>query len=150
MKCPKARAKLAVAVAVGATALATITGCSDTSDDSQPAADSPTPTSSPSTASSTAATPKEQDDTGTVIDVRIDGNEITPSGDRVEVRVGEPVTFLIRANRPGGLHVHSEPEQSFDFGSGKSIFKVVIDRPGIVDVEEHEADRVVVQLEVRP
>lgn len=151
----KPRTNLAAIAAVAAAALFALAGCAGNTDDSQSAAVSDSPTASVSSTSSATApsTPERsatEDVPGVVIDVHIDGNQIAPNGDRVEVKVGEPVTFFIRANRPGGLHVHSDPEQSFDFDAGKATFKVVVDKPGIVDVEEHEADKVIVQLEVRP
>lgn len=85
---------------------------------------------------------------GTTIHVTIEDGDVTPDGARVEAHVGAPITLRIRADRSGELHVHSTPEQEVRFAKGASTRTLTIDRPGIVDVEDHALDRVVVQLEV--
>ena len=50
---------------------------------------------------------------GTTIDITIKNGKVTPHGDRVKAKVGQP-----------------------------------IDQPGIVDVEDHALEQVIVQLEV--
>ena len=81
--------------------------------------------------------------------VLIKGDKVNPNGDRIDVKVGEPVTFVVTSDRAGGLHVHSNPEQSPDFEQGTTTIEVTIDKPGVVEVEEHESDALVVQLEAR-
>jgi hypothetical protein len=44
--------------------------------------------------------------------------------------------------------VHSTPEQEIAFEKGTTTEKLTIDKPGIVDVEDHELEQVIVQLEV--
>jgi hypothetical protein len=96
----------------------------------------------PSSGSSTSSSP------GTTIAVTVRGNTVTPNGDRVKASVGEPVTLVVDADRAGELHVHSTPEQELEYIKGRTTLHVTIDKPGIVDVEDHVADVVVVQLEV--
>jgi hypothetical protein len=86
---------------------------------------------------------------GSRIDVAISAEGVHPSGKRVEVRAGAPLTLVIRATAPGELHVHSSPEQHVDYPRGLSTATLRIDQPGIVDVESHQLDKLVVQLEVR-
>ena len=74
---------------------------------------------------------------------------IRPRGKRVEVKAGEPVTLEVESDRPAELHVHSSPEQVLDVKKGESTLSLTIERPGIVDVEEHDSGIVVFQLEVR-
>jgi hypothetical protein len=83
-----------------------------------------------------------------VVKITIDGDQITPNGDRVEVSLGEPVTFDITADRAGELHVHSTPEQELAFDEGETKVEATFDQPGVVEVEDHETDKVVVQLQV--
>ncbi len=85
---------------------------------------------------------------GTVLDVTVQGDKVTPNGERVKAKVGEPVTINVTANRDGELHVHATPEQELEYHSGKTALELTIDRPGIVDIEDHNAEVVVVQLEV--
>jgi hypothetical protein len=141
--------------AVLTTALLTLGACSD---------DSPEPsavesaTGSPSEATSSAAPsdmpsekpsgkPTKSAPIGTTIKVTIQGGKVTPNGSRVKVKVGEPVTLQIDADTEGEIHVHSTPEQEIEFDAGKSMKKLTINQPGIVDVEDHELEQVIVQLE---
>ena len=82
------------------------------------------------------------------VDVTISGDKVTPNGDRVEAQVGEPVTLHITSDRAGELHVHSDPEQQIEYGKGETTTQVTVDSPGVIDVEDHIAGVVVVQLEV--
>jgi hypothetical protein len=65
------------------------------------------------------------------------------------VKVGEPVTFDVTSDRAGELHVHSSPEQTPGFDIGQSSIAVTIERPGLIEVEEHESGELIAQLEVR-
>jgi hypothetical protein len=99
------------------------------------------PSSSTASASSSATS-------GPFIDVTVHGNKITPNGDRIDAKVGQPVTLRVTSDRAGELHVHSTPEQELAYKAGTTTLKVTVDKPGIVDVEDHVADVVVVQLQV--
>lgn len=84
-----------------------------------------------------------------VVEVTIEGDRVEPAGDRVEVGVGQPVELVVDADAAGEMHVHSTPEQTVEFGAGSSEHTVVVDQPGVVEVELHDPEVVVVQLEVR-
>jgi hypothetical protein len=118
---PDRRALAALAVAVSVA----LTGCS-----------------SSSSASNTGAGGR------TTIDITFKNGTVTPHGGRVKVRVGKPVTLHIAADAAGQIHVHSTPEQRIDFTAGVSDKRLTINRPGIVDVEDHVLDTVIVQLQV--
>jgi len=112
----------------------------DASSDSASASDTPSGTAM--VPPSSAARPS------TVLNVQVRGDKVTPNGERIKAKIGEPVTINVNANRAGELHVHSTPEQELAYHSGKTALKVTIDKPGIVDIEDHIAEVVVVQLEV--
>ena len=82
------------------------------------------------------------------IDITVKDGKVTPHGDRVKAKVGQPVTLNIDADTSGEIHVHSSPEQEIAFDKGTSTKKLTIDQPGIVDVEDHALEQVIVQLEV--
>ena len=85
-----------------------------------------------------------------VNEVTVDGDSVTPNGDRVEVQHGQPIELEVTADAPGEIHVHSEPEQELEYDKGTSTVEIEpIDAPGIVDVESHTLDKTIVQLEVR-
>ena len=45
--------------------------------------------------------------------------------------------------------MHSDPEQELEYDEGTSTVTIEpIDQPGVVDVESHDLDAVIVQLEV--
>lgn len=83
------------------------------------------------------------------IEVTFRGDSVTPNGDRVEVRAGAPVELVVRADRPGEIHVHSSPEQELEYDAGTTTLRLEIDQPGVVDVESHDLEKTIVQLEVR-
>lgn len=89
------------------------------------------------------------DDKVVTIDITIKDGKVTPSGDRVDVKVDQGVDLVVTADEPGELHIHSEPEQQLDYDAGTTTLPISINRPGVVAVESHELDQVIVQLEVR-
>jgi len=100
--------------------------------------------------SSSDDAPKDGTSTGgrTIVDITIKDGKVSPNGRRVKAKVGQPVTLNIDADQPGEIHVHSSPEQEIEFVKGTSTKKLTIDKPGIVDVEDHGLEQVIVQLEV--
>ena len=83
------------------------------------------------------------------IEVEIEGDRVEPNGMRVKAAAGETVTLAVTSDRAAELHVHSSPEQVLEVEPGESTLELVIERPGIVDIEEHDSGLVVLQLEVR-
>ena len=87
--------------------------------------------------------------TPVTIDVTFDGDSVTPNGDRVDVAVGQAIELEVTADVAGGIHVHSDPEQELSYDAGSSTVEIApIEQPGVVDVESHDLDTVIVQLEV--
>ena len=96
---------------------------------------------------------KSADDKGSekpvVVQITFKDGEVTPSGDRIDVETGQEIEFDVTADEPGEIHVHSEPEEEFEYDAGDKTFTFEIDRPGLVTVESHTYDKVIVQLEVK-
>lgn len=85
----------------------------------------------------------------TTIQVTIDGDSVTPNGERVEVKTGQDVVLDVTADSAGEIHVHSTPEQELEYEAGETELTISgLDQPGIVEVESHALDKVIVQLEV--
>jgi len=101
----------------------------------------------PATSSSSPSSSSDGD--SVALDVTREGDTFTPNGERVELGVGQTLTLTITADTAGELHVHSTPEQEISYDAGTSEHEITIDRPGVVEVESHEPDTVVLQLEVR-
>jgi hypothetical protein len=85
-----------------------------------------------------------------VIKVSISGDTVTPNGDRVEVAVDQPIELQVTADAAGEIHVHSSPEQEFQYDTGTTTLKLdPIKTPSVVEVESHTLDKTIVQLEAR-
>jgi hypothetical protein len=83
------------------------------------------------------------------VTVTREGDSFTPNGERVELSVDQTLVLTVTADEAGEMHVHSTPEQEIAYEAGTSEHEITIDRPGVVEVESHEPDTVVLQLEVR-
>jgi hypothetical protein len=97
---------------------------------------------------------KSDDDKGSekpvVVQITFKDGEVTPNGDRIDVDAGQPIELEVTADEPGEIHVHSDPEHEFEYDAGtQKLDQFEIDRPGIVVVESHTYDKVIVQLEVK-
>jgi hypothetical protein len=143
-------------LAAAVLSLVAMTGCSSAEEPvtaeepsaatSTPAEASQSPVETPSSSGSPSASGTPDDD---AIEIEIEGDRIEPNGRRVEVSAGEPITLDIESDRAAELHVHSSPEQMVEVEKGDTTVELVIETPGVVDVEEHDSGIVVLQLEVR-
>ena len=137
-------AAITASVLLGVTLLA---GCGDEQPAPDTAASTPASSDPPSGAPSTGSGDTSD---GTVITVTVDGDAVTPNGERVEVGVDEPIQLAVTADAPGEIHVHSSPEQEYEYAAGSTTIDLTpIERPGIVDVESHTLDKTIVQLQVQ-
>ena len=143
------QATLALALA----ATLTLAGCGD---DEEPEADgsaSPTPSETTSESSSPdespSASPSPTEEAGQRVAVTIKGDDVKPVAQQVEVGVGEKLVLEVTSDRAGELHVHSNPEQEPAFESGSSRIVLTFDKPGQVDVEEHESHSLLLRVLVR-
>lgn len=85
----------------------------------------------------------------TVVEVSIAGDRVEPNSEHVELAAGEELVLEVTSDRAAEFHVHSSPEQVLEAPAGTSRHPLTIERPGVVDVEEHESGIVILQLEVR-
>ncbi len=83
------------------------------------------------------------------IKVRFADGKVSPNGERVEVETGQEVQFIVAADEPGEIHVHSEPEHVLKYDEGEEQFELEFDKPGVVEVESHNLEEIIVQLEVK-
>ena len=83
-----------------------------------------------------------------MVQITFEDGEVDPNGERIEVDAGQPIDLEVTADEPGEIHVHSDPEQEIAYDAGTETIEIQIDRPGVVEVESHDLDQVIVQLEV--
>jgi hypothetical protein len=85
-----------------------------------------------------------------VIHITFNAGSVTPNGERVSVAPGQRIELDVRADKPGEIHVHSDPEQELSYDAGSTTIRVTpIKTPGIVTVESHSLDKVILQLQVQ-
>ncbi|ROR91521.1 hypothetical protein [Nocardioides aurantiacus] len=139
--------------------LVLLAGCGSSQD---PASGSPSGSGSAaaSSAASSEASPEasgssspsasaETEAAGTVVAITIADGTASPQGKAMQVAIGERVTLRVESDAPGELHIHSTPEQELSFEAGTTEEELTFDRPGVVDVESHDLDQLLVRLEVR-
>ncbi len=80
---------------------------------------------------------------------RFKGDTVKPAGREVKVKAGEPLKLHITADKAGEIHVHSSPEQELEYEAGTTDKTITLDQPGVVDVESHSLDKLILQLQVR-
>jgi hypothetical protein len=85
-----------------------------------------------------------------VIDVTFSGTSVTPNGELIKVGVGQPIELDVTADAPGEIHVHSTPEQEFEYDKGSSTIDVKpITAPGRVTVESHTLNKTLFILQAQ-
>jgi hypothetical protein len=86
-----------------------------------------------------------------VIDIAISGSSTTPSGETIDVAVGQRIEFDVTADAPGEIHVHSSPaEQEFEYGQGSTTLQVKpIQAPGRITVESHTLNKTLFILQAK-
>jgi len=141
-------------LAIVCTATAALAACSGDEEPTTSASDrdtSPTASSTPSNATPTTptetATPTEA--AGSVLEVSVEGDTVSPNAEGIELAAGETLTVEVTSDRDGELHVHSKPEQYVEFVAGGTTVELAIETPGVVEIEEHDTGAVVARLEVR-
>lgn len=136
----RGRTRLAPAVLAPVLALvlsATLAGCGGDAEES------------PSTATTSSSGASSSDGDAVAVTVTREGDSFTPNGERVELGIGQTLDLTVTADEAGELHVHSTPEQEITYDEGTSEHQITIDRPGVVEVESHDPDVILLQLEVR-
>jgi len=101
--------------------------------------------------SSSSSSGAGDDEPTKVIDITFDGNDVTPNGTDIDVKVGQRIELDVTADKPGEIHVHSSPEeQEFEYDAGSSTLQVTpIPAPGQVVVESHTLDKKLFTLVAR-
>ena len=92
--------------------------------------------------------PASGTDEPVVIEVSFADGDVDPKGDRIQVGVGQEIVFDITADEAGELHAHTTEELTLAYPAGESEQTMVVEQPGVVDVESHDLDQIVVQLQV--
>ena len=127
-----------------------VSGCGsdEPSGSEKPEADKSSATADSTAGATAKVEPTKKKPSGTTIELTFKGDNVDPNGVEEKVKAGKPITSHIVADKPGELHVQSSPEQEIEYDAGTSDKKLIVDRPGIVEVESHTLEQLVVVLEV--
>lgn len=144
-------------VALTAATALLLAGCGGSDDSGGAASSSPAnsnSTGSNSTNSNSTVVPEMSDQQAPperlIVDVTISGGEVTPTNEQLQAKVGDPIVVRVTSDAADQLHVHSNPEHTFDIApkAGQS-FQFTVAVPGKVDVELHELHRTVASITVQ-
>jgi hypothetical protein len=128
-----------------------VAGCG-ADDGGETAATTTTASASTSTAgetSSTAATTTTAGFSGTVIEVRVTGDEVETASRRVRVDSGKQVRIRVQADRAEEVHVHGY-DLSADVAPGKpAVIEFTADAAGVFEVELEQAKLQLFELQVQ-
>lgn len=130
------RATRHLLTAAATVAVLALAGCGEDEPETTTAPE-PAP-SSVSPSETESATEPEPDPGARVGAITIEGDSALPIAEQVEMGTGEALTLAIDSDRAGELHVHSTPEQVVEFPAGASEHVLTFDKPGTVDIEEHD------------
>jgi len=134
-----------------------LSGCTSTAEPQSSA--SPTGASSPAESSSSAALPTSvpaaspslNPDYALTINVTITKGKTIPSGEKINVRVGQKVILNVISDTDDEIHAHiggAGYEMQVQAGSpAKGSF--TIDSPGSFEVESHHLEKIIVILNAR-
>jgi hypothetical protein len=86
----------------------------------------------------------------TSFDITFEGGTVTPSGAEESIEQGTDIELVVEADEPGELHIHSSPEQEVEYDAGTTTIPVKLanQAPGVVDIESHDLDVVVLRLTI--
>ena len=110
---------------------------------------SPTDATSTPTPSPSPTVTKEPEPTTPTLEVTIRGDRVTPNAQEISLERGEALTIIVVSDRAGELHAHTKPEQYIEFGAGRTEATLTTEVPGVFEIEEHDTEAVVAQVEAR-
>lgn len=119
-------------------------------DEPAPASASSTPAPSPSGGADEPVEEETEDpyEGAVVVDMTFEDGTASPLGERVMAEVGQQIVFRVTADEPGELHAHTTEELTLEYGVGETDLTMVVEQPGVVEVESHDLDAILVQLQV--
>jgi PBP1b-binding outer membrane lipoprotein LpoB len=136
--------KTLLALTTAALLLAGCGGSSGSGDVSTSSAAAPAMTGAPQMSDQQA--PPER----VVIDVTLRNGQVTPTNEQLKGKVGDPIVVKINSDAVDQLHIHSNPEHTFDVAAKvNQSFQFTVAVPGKVDVELHEMNRTIATIDVQ-
>ncbi|MDT5095218.1 MAG: hypothetical protein QOH60_4581 [Mycobacterium sp.] len=137
-----------IALGGGILVIVNLVGCGGSPNAGQSSSSSTAVSSSAASASTTSATNTAP--SGLTVDVAIKDGVPKPVNASYQATVSQPITFRVTSDAEDELHVHSEPEHSFEVkAAADQTFTFTVDVPGRVEVELHHLNVVLATIDVR-
>ncbi len=129
-----------------------VAGCASGDDTTQPAGSSSSSTPSSDSPSAESPSPSASESArikGQEIVVSVKDGKVTPKPGRVKVTKDTQVRLLVTSDVDDELHVHGfDLEKEMPAGQTVTL-KFTADQQGVFEIETHESELVLLQLEVR-
>ena len=104
----------------------------------------------PSVTTAPAFTDQQTPPARLVIEVTIKGGAVTPTNATLQSKVGEPIVVKVNSDVADQLHVHSNPEHTFNIEPKQNqVFQFTVSVPGKVDVELHQLNKTIATVTVQ-
>lgn len=134
---------------LGAALLLTIGGCASASDSAGTDAATDPSSTAPAPAGSSASAAASPSSTPVEVTVAVTDGKVAPKPHRVKVPLGSQVVLQVTSDVDDEVHVHGfDVEKPLDAGQTTTI-ELTADQQGVFEVETHESELLLVQLEVR-
>ena len=131
----------------GVAVLLLLAACASGSDSAETAGSSTT-ASGPETAGIASGEPDPATPV-VVVNVSVRDGKVAPKPRRVDVKLGGNVRLQVTSDEDDVLHVHGfEVEEPLEAGRTTTV-ELTADQPGVFEVETHETELELLQLEVR-
>jgi plastocyanin len=138
-----------IALGGGILLIVNLVGCGGSPNAGQSSSSSTAVSSSAASASTTTSATNTAP-SGLTVDVTIKDGVPKPVNASYQATVGQPITFRVTSDAEDELHVHSEPEHSFEVkAASDQPFTFTVDVPGRVEVELHHLNVVLATIDVR-
>lgn len=130
-------------------ALLVLPACSDGDDTAQTGSGSTTANASPSGPTTSSSAPAEATEPVVEISVSVRDGKVKPKTRRVEVAKDSQLRLIVTSDVDDQLHVHGfEIDEEIEAGRPTTV-EFVADQQGVFEVETHETELQLLQLEVR-
>lgn len=109
----------------------------------------PTTESTPTSEEPTSEEPSSPAEDVVEVEIEIEDGEISPLGETVEAKPGQQIRLEVDSDTHDELHLHSDPEQSFEVTEGDDqVFTFSLPDPAVYEMESHELGVVVVKFQI--
>lgn len=126
------------------------TGCTSAPEPTTQASPAPAGSSAPA-ASTSAPASTSPDAQSLVIDISIKGDQVDPSGQKIDAKIGQPVVLNVTSDMDDEIHAHTGGDgYELEVKAGQTTTgTLTLTSAGSFEVESHHLEKVIVILNAR-